>query len=141
MQPQFRQTPPGRSFSTRAVLSPSWAARPAPDDHQVELLCRDLGHASTSHVGSLVVGDRPGSRPIQKSTGWIRNLDSTWSGVLATVRATRCCRSRSRTWFAEADRVALRVTVHRGRATPDSVRPTIMEILRVERGRVAEIWG
>jgi predicted ester cyclase len=42
---------------------------------------------------------------------------------------------------AEADRVALRVTVHRGQATPDSARPTIMEIFRVERGRVAEIWG
>lgn len=43
--------------------------------------------------------------------------------------------------FAEADRVALRVTIHRGEAAPDATLPTIIEIFRVERGRVAEIWG
>jgi predicted ester cyclase len=43
--------------------------------------------------------------------------------------------------FAEADRVALRVTVHRGEAAPGTALPTILEIFRVEDGRVAEIWG
>jgi predicted ester cyclase len=43
--------------------------------------------------------------------------------------------------FAEADRVALRVTVHRGPRVDGEEPPMIMEIFRVENGRVAEIWG
>jgi predicted ester cyclase len=39
--------------------------------------------------------------------------------------------------FAEGDRIALRVTVHRN-GSPAAM---IMEIFRVENGRVAEIWG
>jgi predicted ester cyclase len=42
---------------------------------------------------------------------------------------------------ADADRVALRVTVHRGAPQPGMIRQTILEIFRVEHGRVAEIWG
>ena len=43
--------------------------------------------------------------------------------------------------IAQADRVALRVTVHRGPADLETAPPTILEIFRVEDGRVAEIWG
>lgn len=43
--------------------------------------------------------------------------------------------------FAETDRVALRVTVHRGPRVDGEQLPIIMEIFRVENGRVAEIWG
>jgi len=43
--------------------------------------------------------------------------------------------------FAEADRVALQVAVHRGEAAPGTALPAILEIFRVEDGRVAEIWG
>jgi predicted ester cyclase len=43
--------------------------------------------------------------------------------------------------FAEADRLALRVTVHRGQPAPNETPQMIMEIFRVESGRVAEIWG
>jgi predicted ester cyclase len=43
--------------------------------------------------------------------------------------------------FAEADRIALRVTVHRGAWAGGDDLPIIMEIFRVENGRVAEIWG
>jgi predicted ester cyclase len=42
---------------------------------------------------------------------------------------------------AEGDRVALRVTVHRGTPDPGTVPQAIMEIFRIEHGRVAEIWG
>jgi len=42
---------------------------------------------------------------------------------------------------AEGDRVALRVTVHRGAPDPGTVPQAIMEIFRIEHGRVAEIWG
>ena len=40
-----------------------------------------------------------------------------------------------------ADRVALRVTVHRPGARPGEPPPTILEVFRVEGGRVAEVWG
>jgi predicted ester cyclase len=40
-----------------------------------------------------------------------------------------------------ADRVALRVTVHRSGAPPGTSPPTILEVFRVEDGRVAEVWG
>ena len=43
--------------------------------------------------------------------------------------------------FAEGDRIALRVTVHRGEPVPGEIPQTIFEIFRVEDGRVAEIWG
>ena len=43
--------------------------------------------------------------------------------------------------FAEGDRIALRVTVHRGEPDPHTIPQTILEIFRVEHGRVAEIWG
>jgi predicted ester cyclase len=42
---------------------------------------------------------------------------------------------------AEGDRVALRVTVHRGEPAPGTIPQTILEIFRVEHDRVAEIWG
>ena len=40
--------------------------------------------------------------------------------------------------FADADRIALRVAVHRSAPAPVA---EIIEIFRVEDGRVAEIWG
>lgn len=43
--------------------------------------------------------------------------------------------------IADGDRVALRVTVHRGAPEPGMVPQTILEVFRVEQGRVAEIWG
>jgi predicted ester cyclase len=42
---------------------------------------------------------------------------------------------------AEGDRVALRVTVQRGEPDPGTIPQTILEIFRIEHGRVAEIWG
>jgi predicted ester cyclase len=43
--------------------------------------------------------------------------------------------------FAEGDRIALRVTVHRGAPDPGTIPQTILEIFRIDNGRVAEIWG
>jgi predicted ester cyclase len=43
--------------------------------------------------------------------------------------------------LAEGDKVALRVTIHGIPTLPDQPLPTILEIFRVENGRVAEIWG
>jgi len=43
--------------------------------------------------------------------------------------------------IAEGDKVALRVTVHGLPTSPDRPLPIIMEIFRIENGRVAEIWG
>ena len=43
--------------------------------------------------------------------------------------------------IAEGDKVALLVTVHGVPAPPGEPLPLIMEIFRIENGRVAEIWG
>jgi predicted ester cyclase len=43
--------------------------------------------------------------------------------------------------LADRDRVALRITVHRGEPDPAEIPQTILEIFRVAHGRVAEIWG
>ncbi|GHO98111.1 hypothetical protein KSF_081590 [Reticulibacter mediterranei] len=43
--------------------------------------------------------------------------------------------------IAEGDKVALRVTVHGRLTPPGQPLPLIMEIFRIENGRVAEIWG
>ncbi len=43
--------------------------------------------------------------------------------------------------IAEGDKVALRVTVHGVPTPPGEPLPLIMEIFRIENGRVAEIWG
>lgn len=42
---------------------------------------------------------------------------------------------------AEGDKVALRVTIHGIPTRPGEPLPLIMEIFRIENGRVAEIWG
>ncbi len=43
--------------------------------------------------------------------------------------------------IAEGDKVALRVTVHGVPTAPGEPLPIIMEIFRIENGRVAEVWG
>ncbi|GHO49004.1 ester cyclase [Ktedonospora formicarum] len=43
--------------------------------------------------------------------------------------------------IAEGDKVALRVTVHGVPMPPGEPLPLILEIFRIENGRVAEIWG
>ncbi len=43
--------------------------------------------------------------------------------------------------IAEGDKVALRVTIHGVPFPPGGPLPLIMEIFRIENGRVAEIWG
>ena len=43
--------------------------------------------------------------------------------------------------FAEGDKVALRVTIHGLPIPAGEPLPLIMEIFRIENGRVAEIWG
>jgi predicted ester cyclase len=43
--------------------------------------------------------------------------------------------------IAEGDKVALRVTVQGVPTPPGEPLPHIMEIFRIENGRVAEIWG
>jgi predicted ester cyclase len=60
------------------------------------------------------------------------------TGLFATAPDTRF---QVEDLVAEGDRVALRVTVHRGPAEPGTIPQTILEIFRVENGRVAEIWG
>ncbi len=42
---------------------------------------------------------------------------------------------------AEGDKVALRVTVHGVPTAPGDPLPIIMEIFRIENGRIAEVWG
>ena len=60
------------------------------------------------------------------------------TGLFATAPDTRF---QVEDLVADADRVALRVTVHRGAPEPGTIPQTILEIFRVEHGRVAEIWG
>jgi predicted ester cyclase len=43
--------------------------------------------------------------------------------------------------FAEGNKVALRVAVMGGELEPGQHQPIILEIFRIENGRVAEIWG
>lgn len=43
--------------------------------------------------------------------------------------------------IAEGDKVALRVTIHGVPAAPGDPLPIIMEIFRIENGRVVEVWG
>ncbi len=43
--------------------------------------------------------------------------------------------------IAEDDKVALRVTIHGVPTAPGEPLPIIMEIFRIENGRVAEVWG
>jgi len=43
--------------------------------------------------------------------------------------------------LVEGDKVALRVTVHGVPTAPGESLPIIMEIFRIENGRVAEVWG
>jgi predicted ester cyclase len=43
--------------------------------------------------------------------------------------------------IAEGDKVALRVTVQGIPVPPGQPLPIIMEIFRIENGRVAEVWG
>ena len=43
--------------------------------------------------------------------------------------------------FAEGDKVALRVAIMGGELEPGQRQPIIMEIFRIDNGRVAEIWG
>ncbi len=42
---------------------------------------------------------------------------------------------------AENDKIALRVTIHGVPTAPGEPLPIIMEIFRIENGRVAEVWG
>ena len=43
--------------------------------------------------------------------------------------------------IAEGDKVALRVAVHGIPTAPGEPLPIIMEIFRIENGRVVEVWG
>jgi predicted ester cyclase len=43
--------------------------------------------------------------------------------------------------LVEGDKAALRVTVHGVPIAPGQPLPIIMEIFRIENGRVAEVWG
>ena len=43
--------------------------------------------------------------------------------------------------IAEGDKIALRVAVHGVSTAPGEPLPIIMEIFRIENGRVAEVWG
>jgi len=43
--------------------------------------------------------------------------------------------------LVEGDKAALRVTVHGVPTAPGQPQPIIMEIFRIENGRVAEVWG
>lgn len=43
--------------------------------------------------------------------------------------------------LADGDKVALRVTIHGVPLAPGQPQPLIMEIFRIESGRVAEVWG
>jgi predicted SnoaL-like aldol condensation-catalyzing enzyme len=43
--------------------------------------------------------------------------------------------------LADGDKVALRVSLHGTPRVEGRPQPTIMEIFRIENGRVAEIWG
>ncbi|HEV7757701.1 MAG TPA: nuclear transport factor 2 family protein [Acidimicrobiales bacterium] len=60
------------------------------------------------------------------------------TGLFATAPDTRF---QVEDLVADGDRVALRVTVHQGAPDPGTVPQAIMEIFRIEHGRVAEIWG
>jgi predicted ester cyclase len=43
--------------------------------------------------------------------------------------------------LVDGDKAALRVTVHGVPLAPGQPQPIIMEIFRIENGRVAEVWG
>jgi predicted ester cyclase len=64
-------------------------------------------------------------------------LDQGKHAVAQAFAAAPDTHFRAEDVFAEGDRIALRVTVQRDGADA----ATILEIFRVEDGRVAEIWG
>lgn len=43
--------------------------------------------------------------------------------------------------LVDGDRAALRITIHGVLLAPGQPQPIIMEIFRIENGRVAEVWG
>jgi predicted ester cyclase len=76
-------------------------------------------------------------RHAAREVGFERAKDA----VKAAFRASPDMRFDVEDVFAEADRIALRVTVHGRPRRPGEALPMIMEIFRVADGRVAEIWG
>ena len=68
-------------------------------------------------------------------------IERALAAVSDTVVAAPDLRFAVEDVFGAGDRVALRVTVHRGAPAPGEQLPQILEIFRVEDGRVAEIWG
>src|SRR5262245_27706100 len=68
-------------------------------------------------------------------------FDAARRAVTGMFRSAPDTRFHVEDLVAEGDRVALRVTVQRGEPDPGTIPQTILEIFRVEHGRVAEIWG
>jgi predicted ester cyclase len=77
---------------------------------------------------------------VRHATGEV-GIEQAKTAVRNAFRAFPDTRFEVEDVLAEGDRVALRVTVRRGPPAPATSRPTILEIFRVEDGRVAEIWG
>jgi predicted ester cyclase len=68
-------------------------------------------------------------------------IENAMKAVKSTFATSPHIRFEVEDLIADTDKVALRVTVHRGDAAADTPPPTILEIFRVADGRVAEIWG
>jgi predicted ester cyclase len=68
-------------------------------------------------------------------------LDAARRAVTSMFETAPDTRFHVEDLVAEGDRVALRVTVQRGEPEPGTIPQTILEIFRIEHGRVAEIWG
>jgi|SoiMetStandDraft_2_1073263.scaffolds.fasta_scaffold40944_4 predicted ester cyclase len=68
-------------------------------------------------------------------------FDAARTAVTSMFESAPDTRFQVEDLVAEGDRVALRVTVQRGEPDPGTIPQTILEIFRIEHGRVAEIWG
>lgn len=68
-------------------------------------------------------------------------IESVKNAVMSAFTAFPAIRFVVEDLVAENDKVALRVTIHGIPTPPGEPLPIIMEIFRIENGRVAEVWG
>jgi predicted SnoaL-like aldol condensation-catalyzing enzyme len=88
---------------------------------------RDLGAADAIFAADFV------SHPL--GTTGPDAVTRSWSRMIATHPAVRVV---VEDMLVDGDRVAVRSTVH---GLPEGPAPTMMEIFRVQDGRIAELWG